>query len=225
MHIKDRNKSVGKQKAEALIEHYLFLIVRQMHHGHFCLSWQCWAESPSWEGSCAKQGTGELSRSPASWCCSQKFTLSFRRCVVLRSARNVKCPPFCNSGTKITVMLVFKDFKSLDHPVFILIYLQCGLWRAGIGYFSRYLKFRRAFINHNVNGIQDKTDMKVEAYGRGKGKVAFFPLLMQKKKKKPLHCCTAAFFLDCSNETLILKKQKHCILCLCWSGGTKLTAA
>lgn len=213
MHIKDRNKSVGKQKAEALIEHYLFLIVRQMHHGHFCLSSQCWFETPSWEGSCAKQGAGELSRSPVSWCCSQKFTLSFSCCAVLSSARNVKCSPFCKSGTKITVTVVFKDFKSLDHPVFIVIYLQRGLGRAGIGYFSRYLKFRRAFINHNVNEIQGKTDMKVEAYGRGKGKVAFFSSSCKKKKKR-LHCCTAAFFLDYNSETLILKTQKHCVLCL-----------
>lgn len=213
MHIKDRNKSAGKQKAEALIEHYLFLLVRQMHHGHFCLSSQCWFKTPSWEGSCAKQGTGELSRSPVSWCCSQKFMLSFSCCLVLSCARNVKCSPFCKSGTKITVMVVFKDFKSLDHPVFIVIYLQRGLWRAGIGYFSRYLKFRRAFINHNVNGMQGKTNMKVEAYGRGKGKVAFSPP-HAKKKKKRLHCCTAAFFLDYNNETLILKKQKHCVLCL-----------
>lgn len=213
MHIKDRNKSVGKQKAEALIEHYLFLIVRQMHHGHFCLSSQCWFETPSWEGSCAKQGAGELSRSPVSWCCSQKFTLSFSCCAVLSSARNVKCSPFCKSGTKITVMVVFKDFKSLDHPVFIVIYLQRGLGRAGTGYFSRYLKFRRAFINHNVNEIQGKTDMKVEAYGRGKGKVAFFSSSCKKKKKR-LHCCTAAFFLDYNSETLILKTQKHCVLCL-----------
>lgn len=80
---------------------------------------------------------------------------------------------------------VFKDFKSLDHSGFIVIYFQCSLQRAGIGYFSRYLKFWRAFINHNVNGRDGKTDMKVAAYGgRENGKVAFFPLPMQKKKKK-----------------------------------------
>lgn len=101
---------------------------------------KCWFETPSWEGSCAKQGAGELSRSPVSWCCSQKFTLSFSCCAVLSSARNVKCSPFCKSGTKITVTVVFKDFKSLDHPVFIVIYLQRGLGRAGIGYFSSGLK-------------------------------------------------------------------------------------
>ena len=211
MHIKDRNKSVGKQKAEALIEHYLFLIVRQMHHGHFCLSSQCWFETPSWEGSCAKQGAGELSRSPVSWCCSQKFTLSFSCCAVLSSARNVKCSPFCKSGTKITVTVVFKDFKSLDHPVFIVIYLQRGLGRAGIGYFSRYLKFRRAFINHNVNEIQGKTDMKVEAYGRGKGKVAFFSSSCKKKKKTSL--LYSSFFPRLQQWNPYLKNTKTlCIM-------------
>lgn len=78
---------------------------------------------------------------------------------------------------------VFKDFKSLDHPVFIVIYFQCSLQRAGIDYFSRYSKFWRAFIHHNVNGIDDKTDMKVEAYGRRNGKVAFFPSPCKKQKQ------------------------------------------
>lgn len=86
---------------------------------------------------------------------------------------------------------VFEDFQSLKHPVFI-IYFQSSLQRASIGYFSRYLKFYRTFINHNVNGINGKTDMKIEAFVIGNAKVAFFPLPMQKKKK---YCYTAFFFL------------------------------
>ena len=57
-----------------------------------------------------------------------------------------------------------------------------------------------------------KQTWKLKHMGEGRVRLLFPP--PHAKKKKRLHCCTAAFFLDYNNETLILKKQKHCVLCL-----------
>lgn len=150
-----------------------------MHHGHFCLFSQSWFKTPSWEGSCAEQGTGELSRSPASYCYFQKFMLSFSGSVVVSEARNVKwCPLFCSSATKITVTVSLRTSKAWNTLLLLLLFIfNVTSKEQAVGYFSRFLKFWSTFINH-VNGMDGKTDVKVEAYGRGGGKVSFFLLPM-----------------------------------------------
>ena len=77
-----------------------------------------------------------------------------------------------------------------------------GIWNSGeLSLIIMLMKYRA------------KQTWKLKHMGEGRVRSLFSPP-HAKKKKKRLHCCTAAFFLDYNSETLILKTQKHCVLCL-----------
>lgn len=117
----DRNKSARKQQADTLIEHYLFLIVRGMLHGHFWLSSQCWFQTPSWEGSCAERGNWCAQREGCILMLLPETLALFRlQCCHEQCQARARMSSFPSGGTKITRMGFLKPSKARTTSLLLL---------------------------------------------------------------------------------------------------------